>query len=269
MIIRRISAFVMPLVICNSIFAEDSSADISKLSQNPIANAISIPLQYNGYFGYENNDKLNSTVNFQPVYPVSLSDDFNLILRAIVPISHVPDGNFKDDKDSFGFGDTTISTFFTPVTESKFTWGIGPAFYLPTATGDALGTKHIGLGVSAVGLYSNGPWLGGGLLSHIESVGKLSDSNVEDLSITTIQPFVNYNLADGWYLFSSPIFVANWTAEEDDDIWKAPVGGGAGRTFEFNGVAMAVSAGGYYNAIRPDGSNEWEFTSTFKIILPK
>jgi hypothetical protein len=37
------------------------------------------------------------------------------------------------------------------------------------------------------------------------------------------QPFVNYNVADGWYLVSSPIIAANWEADSDD-TWTVPLG---------------------------------------------
>ena len=44
------------------------------------------------------------------------------------------------------------------------------------------------------------------------------------------QPFVNYNMAHGWYLVSSPIITANWLVA-DDEKWTVPIGGGFGRVF--------------------------------------
>ena len=43
----------------------------------------------------------------------------------------------------FGLGDTTQSFFLSPSkpTASGLIWGIGPAFLLPTATDDSLGTE--------------------------------------------------------------------------------------------------------------------------------
>lgn len=33
---------------------------------------------------------------------------------------------------------------------------------------------------------------------------------------TLLQPFVNYNLSDGWYLVSSPVITADWQANSRD-----------------------------------------------------
>ncbi|HZX42229.1 MAG TPA: hypothetical protein VFE93_10355 [Myxococcaceae bacterium] len=47
------------------------------------------------------------------------------------------------------------------------------------------------------------------------------------MSQMLIQPFINYNLDDGWYLTSSPIIIADWKA--DTDKWSVPLGGGVGK----------------------------------------
>ena len=45
------------------------------------------------------------------------------------------------------------------------------------------------------------------------------------------QPFINYNMAHGWYLTSSPLITANWLAAPGQQ-WVVPVGGGFGRIFK-------------------------------------
>ncbi len=116
---------------------------------NPIAALISVPCQSNFDFGGGfDDDGYRYTLNIQPVVPISLSSDWNLISRTIVPIVYqedllLPEVSANDvdpNDDQFGLGDTVQSFFFSPV-GSPVIWGIGPVFLVPTATDDALGTQ--------------------------------------------------------------------------------------------------------------------------------
>ena len=44
------------------------------------------------------------------------------------------------------------------------------------------------------------------------------------------QPFINYNMAHGWFLTTSPIITSNWLAAPGQE-WTVPIGGGFGRVF--------------------------------------
>lgn len=106
-------------------------------------------------------DGTRPTFNIQPVIPVSLNADWNLITRVIVPIvsqDDIPPGA----RDQFGLGDTTVSLFFSPVKPAfgKLIRGVGPVFLLPTASNDLLGGEKSGLpdrrGADAVGAMVGG-----------------------------------------------------------------------------------------------------------------
>ena len=64
----------------------DDAADLAKSSQNPIGNIVSLPFQNNTSFGIGPNDAVSNVLNIQPVYPVGLSEKWNLINRGIVPV---------------------------------------------------------------------------------------------------------------------------------------------------------------------------------------
>lgn len=73
-----------------------------------------VPCQNN--FDYNmgpDNDGFRYTLNVQPVIPISLNTDWNLINRTILPIVYQND-ILPDSGDQFGLGDTVQSLFFSP-----------------------------------------------------------------------------------------------------------------------------------------------------------
>lgn len=76
------------LIFCGSTQAQDDAdaEALAKAAQNPIASLISLPFQNNTDFGIGPEDKTKNTLNIQPVWPFSLSDNWNLITRTIVPV---------------------------------------------------------------------------------------------------------------------------------------------------------------------------------------
>ena len=89
-----------------------------------------------------------------------------------------------------GLGDTTFSSFFSPLAARTTTWGVGPIFMAPTATDDALGSDKWGAGITAITLATPGNWVYGGIVSNVWSVG---GSGEQDINLFTFQYFVNYS----------------------------------------------------------------------------
>ena len=129
---------------------------ISPNPQNPIANLISLPLQNNTNFNLGRDERTQNILNVQPVWPVTLNEDWNLITRTIVPVMSQPLAN--GDREN-GLGDTTFTGFFSLKDSGDFTWGVGPVVLIPTSTDDALGAGKWGLGASVVGLTMPGNWV--------------------------------------------------------------------------------------------------------------
>jgi len=143
--------------------AKAQDTDLAKKLANPISSLISVPFQlnYDSNIGPEDDgDRL--VFNIQPVIPLSLNDEWNMITRVILPITS-QDDIFPGAGDQFGLGDTTLSVFFSPVKPAfgKWIWGVGPVAVLPTATDDLLGAEKWGLGPTAVALTQSGPWTSG------------------------------------------------------------------------------------------------------------
>jgi ABC-type thiamine transport system ATPase subunit len=66
--------------------AEMSVEELAKLSQNPVGNLISVPFQNNTNFNYGPLDGTQNILNIQPVIPITLNENWNIITRTIAPL---------------------------------------------------------------------------------------------------------------------------------------------------------------------------------------
>ena len=236
---------------------------LAEQAQNPIANLISVPFQNNTTLGLgPDQDQTLNVLNIQPVVPFRLNDRLTLVTRTILPVVSQP---ALEGSNSNGIGDLNPSIFVVPNLPGRWTVGFGPTLVLPTASRDELGSGQWALGPAAVAVVTNGPWVAGGLVNQIWSVA--GDSNRRSLSQFLVQPFVNYNLPNGWYLVSSPIITANWQASSDR--WLVPIGGGFGRVFRLGSQPVNASLQAYANVAKPDLFGDVTIRAQIQLLFPR
>ena len=191
--------------------AAESPAELAKKLANPIASLISVPFQNNTDYGIGTYRGTRNTMNFQPVIPFKLSPNLNLITRYIIPIVTQYDITGQNSKQS-GLGDATVSAFFSPSNgKSGLTWGAGPAFSVPTATDQTLGSGKFGVGPTIVILQQTKGITYGLLANQIWSVAGQSDrSNVSQMFL---QPFFTYNWKSGAGIGASGEISQNWISK--------------------------------------------------------
>ncbi|WP_223291777.1 hypothetical protein [Defluviicoccus vanus] len=254
--------------------SSEAQGTLAEAAQNPIAAMISLPLQNNTFFRTgPDNDTVN-VLNIQPVIPFSLGEDWNVITRTIVPLIYMPTltnslpetPNAAGRGDDFGLGDINMSAFLSPASKGIFTWGIGPSLAMRTATSGRLGTQKWSAGPTVVALVTAKPWVAGTLVRQLWSFA--GDNNREDVNQTLVQPFINYNLPDGWYLVTAPIITVNWQASRGNAAF-VPVGGGVGRVFAVGGQAINTQVQGFYNAVRPDYAPQSSLRLQLTFLFPK
>lgn len=189
-----------------------SADELAKKLQNPLASLISLPFQNNFDFGFDPADGSRWLMNIQPVIPMSISEDWNLIGRVILPVISQNDV-FGPSGSQTGIGDALVTGFFSPKapTAGGLIWGVGPALSIPVATDDLLGSGQFSAGPSVVALWQKGPITYGALVNHVWSL--FGDSDRADVNATFIQPFVAKNFTGGYALALNTELLQNWEAE--------------------------------------------------------
>lgn len=241
--------------------ADDAKPSLSQQLANPIADLTSVPIQYNALFGGGRDGKaMASVLDIQPVIPLRLNEDWNLITRTILPVTSV-DSLLNGRDNVSGLADTQMSLFLSPqeVGPGGLIWGVGAVVNLPTATDPLLGTNKWGAGPSAVALVQKGSWTVGLLANQMWTF----DGN--DINKSFIQPWVTYELQDGWSVSATSQTSYDWTARQ----WTVPFNAGIAKLVSLGQQTVQIQLGGIYMLSAPDGAPRWGLQTTVTLLFPK
>ena len=236
-----------------------SNADeLAKKLANPIAAMISVPFQYN-YSRTYGDDGYKNLLNIQPVVPISISKDWNLISRTIVPL--IQQKNLQPGKSQFGLGDSTQSFWFSPKepTSSGLIWGVGPAALTPTGTDD-IGADTWALGPTAIALKQTGPWTYGMLVNQLWNTGGKAD-----ISSMFLQPFVAKGLGKGRTLSLQAESTYDWNADQ----WTVPINVLYSKVSKWGSQMVSNQVGAGWYATGPSGGPEWQLRYMMVLLFPK
>jgi len=241
---------VVSIMGCGGAAADDEKPSLSQQLANPIANLTSVPIQYNALFGAgRDKEGTISVLNIQPVIPIKLNDDWNLITRTILPVAAT--NNFLNGLgDARGLGDTQMSLFLSPEKAGPggLIWGVGTVINIPTATDRLLGTREWGAGPTAVALVQKGNWTVGTLANQMWTF------DGDDINRTFVQPWVTYELKDGWSISATSQTSYNWNADE----WTVPLNVGVAKLFDVGNQPIQLQFGGVtispHRTTYPDGA---------------
>ena len=266
------------LLIITPLIAKMSDTEIAKASQNPITMIYSLPIQNNTYFDLGESDEVKNIANFQPVIPMDITEDWDIVWRLIMPVVTTPgiptSHNDKGEVTAFegattALGDTTLSAFLAPKKSGKFIWGAGAILYMPTATDPMLESKQWGAGPSFVGLVIENNWTYGMLIMNVWSFGIDKGVGGKKIDFLQMQPFVNYNMGKGWFLTTVPFITAKWD-ESSKNRWTLPLGGGFGKGFKLGSIPVSATAQAYYNVVTPEATGErWQLRLQAQIFFQR
>ncbi len=259
---------VLLLALClaiglSSTYAQEDAAELAKKLANPIASLISVPFQNNTDYGIGEFNGSRNTMNIQPVVPVAISKNWNMITRIVLPVITQYNITAPGEKQA-GIGDAVMSAFFSPTNSEKLTWGVGPALLLPVGTNDFLTTKKFGMGPTAVALKQINGWTIGGLINQIWSVAGNADR--PDVSQMFVQPFVVYNWKSGAGLGANMEWTQNWKASSTT-VWLNPT---ISAVTSLGKQKTQFAVGPRFNLASPDGGKaDWGWRAVVVLLFPK
>jgi hypothetical protein len=240
--------------------SQSEEAAAKNAAQNPVAAAISLPYQNNTFYGVGPYRNVENELLIQPVIPIKLSNRWMVISRTITPVVVVPRLSPSEGVD-YGLGNIQPQFYLSPVHPGKLIWGVGPQFWLPTATDHVLGVNKWGGGPAVVGLTHHGHWLGGTLISN-----QFAGVNHTHVNSMLMNPFVFYNMNHGYYFVSTPVITADWT-QERSHRWTVPVGGGVGRVFTIGSQPLNARAE-FFNDVRTTtGGPNWQMQVQLQFLF--
>ena len=243
--------------------AANDEASLAKALSNPVAALISVPFQgnFDGGIGPARNGQ-KFTLNIQPVIPIPLNADWNLISRTIVPVVSQSD-IFPGAGNQFGLSDTLQSFFLSP-SRGKIIWGVGPAVLIPTGTDKLLGTGKWSAGPTAVVLTQNNGWTVGVLVNQLWSFAG-SNSRAPYNSFY-FQPFLNYTTKTATTYGLSSEGTYDWQARD----LSMPLIATLSQVTKIGGQLISVGAAvKYYVSTVPGGPHGVGGRLTLTLLFPK
>jgi len=251
----------------SEVSAAESDTALAKKLQNPIGDLYNFPFQNNANFNSGPHQGTQDILNIQPVIPLHITEDWNIITRTILPLIWQPSLQ-PAHTVPFGTGPTSFSAFLSPSKPvNGWLWGVGPIIQVPTASDSTLGSNVWGAGPTGILVFMKGPWVAGVLVNNVWSFGGTTVPGGTKYNMFLTQPFVNYNFGRGWYVGTSPVITANWLTS-GDKAWTLPVGGQVGRVIKLGGkLPVNLSLGAYYNALRPRYGSTWQLRTQITFIF--
>jgi hypothetical protein len=239
-------------------------AELAKQLSNPISSLISVPFQSNFDFGAgPEGDGFQYKLNLQPVVPFSITEDWNLVARLIVPV--VSQHDVFGTSSQSGLSDSVLSFFFSPKapTSGGWIWGAGPVLLLRTATDALLGTEKWGAGPTLVVLKQDGGWTYGSLVNHIWSYA--GESSRQDVNSTFLQPFLAYTTKRQTSYDFSTESTYDWTNRQ----WTVPLVFQVAQLVTIGKRPVQFQLGGRYYAEKPASGPDWGLRFGIVLLFPK
>ena len=243
--------------------------EVNKELSNPISSIWALQLQENTYW-LNKPDRNVVNLQFQPVLPLALTDDWNLITRPVFQVMNsTPYVNESLHLHRVtGFGDTIVASLLSPSPNLAGPWplGAGPSFIFPTASNSRLGQNKWQLGPAGVFGYLGDKWLAGVFPQQWFSVGGNGSQTVSQMNI---QYFFTYLLGNGWGIGANPNMLVNWYASNANKV-TLPIGLNVSKVIKIGPLPLKLAVQGQYMPVHPDVfGQKWNLQFVITPVIPK
>ena len=251
----------------------DGAAEMARKLQNPLANIKA--MMTDNVIGFDTGEDDGTSYSFQlqPLYAIDMPDKgFTLLPRGVIPVMGLEPGTdapiigepSSNTSSKWGVGDSMLQLFFAPHVKTAWKWGLGPMFSIPTHTDKAFKGADWGAGAAGVLVGSLTP-----NLSFAGIVGNMwGDSG--NFNTLTLQPMFYYNIPSmpGTSIAYNALISADWEASSGNR-WTVPIGLTFSKTLDMgDGNGLELSAGPYYNVVRPEGAAGWQLRFGVNWLFP-
>ena len=273
-------------------------AQISELMNNPIGNLVLLPLQYDHIEMRGPNtggSRYVDRLQFIPTFPVSISENWNLVNRLNfqflgVPVNRNVGNLFGASMDDItvrpdlastladpwgnttGFSDFVYLPLLAPkktmkMGDGNFIWAVGPSFIFPTASEKVLGQGKYQAGPAGILGYLGEKWRLGVLPQNWWSYA--GDSDRSSTNQFNMQYFVYYAPSPTWSIGAMPHITCNWMASSGNKC-TLPIGVGVNTTQNIGKLPVRMGIEAYYSALNPDDSlgSRWNLRIFFIPVIP-
>jgi hypothetical protein len=243
-----------------------SASELNQQITNPVGNVWSLQSQFQNF--KLSNGQWNNVWNFQPGLPVSLTKDWNLITRPVIPFYNIvphetAPGEFTR---TAGFGDITLSEIFSPAHAGNWLLGAGPTFIFPSASSTFTGQGKVAVGpVGLVGYMTKDFILGVFPQQWFAIAGSPSRPYTSNLNL---QPIATMFFGDGWDVGYSGNILANWRAPSGD-VWTVPVGLNIGKVVKFGPLPVKLQLAAQYMPVHPNSGPKYNLQIQITPVIPK
>jgi hypothetical protein len=234
--------------------------ELAKSVHNPFEDFVKIPIQATTGFNLGNHHEAGEAVNIEPLIPVRLTAQWDLLVRPSLTVGYLP-----TPSSQFGLTDAQTSLYLTPASASEWIWGAGPILQAPTASSTDLGSGKWAAGPTAGFAYNHGPWFNGILAYQLMSFAGAQHRG--SINQTYMEPQLSYNLDSGWYGQIDPPITYNWTAQKQD-AWTLPIGADVGNVVQLGGQHLGLQIGSYDFVKHPQGGPGWMIRVQVTLLFP-
>ena len=247
-----------------------SLTEVNKELSNPISTIWALSFQQNTFWL---NKPERNVVNvlFQPVLPVSITSNWNLITKPVIPVfNSTPYVNKSGNLHRVtGFGDTALVELLSPGTRLAGPWliGAGPTFIFPTASNSRLGQNKWQIGPTGLLGYLGEKWIAGVFPQQWWSVGGPGSNTTSQMNV---QYFFSYFPAAGWSVGTSPNMLVNWYARKYSNKVTFPIGLNVSKVVKIGPLPVKFAVQGQYMPVHPDVfGQKWNLQFSVTPAIPK